>query len=133
MGKNRFVSPETVRIDLSEGDWIEVRRRLSYGAQQAILSAGQPRWMSSDLSDSGSATTLDFERFKVARICAWVVDWSFETLDGKRLPVTPENVRNLDSESGAELDAALDLHIAASEDEAKKAQPSRPASTARSR
>ena len=40
MSRNRFVKPETVRLPLSDEDWIDVKRSLTYGeAKRAAAKA----------------------------------------------------------------------------------------------
>ena len=116
MGKNRFVDPRTVRIDLSDGDWIEVKARLAYGEQQRMLGAVIG---GVSLDDSAAGINLqnvpiNLEKFSVARLSAWIVDWSF-TRDGKRVEVTGDAIAALDPDTATEIDAALKAHIEAIE------------------
>ena len=39
MAKFRFIKPDTTRLQLSEGDWIEVKKILTYGEQQRLSGA----------------------------------------------------------------------------------------------
>ena len=43
MGKNRFVTPDTARVELSDGDWIEIKERLTYGEQQRLAGGALTR------------------------------------------------------------------------------------------
>src|SRR5690349_9037738 len=35
--RSRFVKPEVVRLQLSDGDWVEVKRRITAGEMRAIV------------------------------------------------------------------------------------------------
>ena len=113
MGKNRFVAPETVRLELSEGDWIEVKARLTYGERARLSSSSfKAGHIGSDAID------LDFEAYALARLETWLVDWSFLGANGKVVPVSRTAIRNLDPDTSDEIDAALTAHIEALEKKA---------------
>ena len=104
MGRNRFVAPLTVRLDLSDGDWIEVKERLTYGEQQRISSSGV-KYRDAD------GLVLDLEKSGVTRLLTWIADWSFVGPDDKQRPVTKEAIWELDPGTAREIDAALSEHI----------------------
>lgn len=105
MARNRFVTSETVRLDLSDGDWIEVKRRLRYGEQQALAFAAMTG------RKPGDEVTMDMARFNVARLNTWLVDWSFRGADDKPVPFSPAAVDALDAATAEEIHAALDRHM----------------------
>jgi hypothetical protein len=115
---SRFQKPNIVRLSLSNGDWIEVRER---------LSAGQVRRMSAaaftDVQQTDPRTAprigVDFARLALARTMAYLVDWSFRDDQGRPVKVTQEAIEALTPESLAEIEEALDKHIAAMEAEKK--------------
>jgi hypothetical protein len=39
-GRARFARGDAVRLELSEGDWVLVRRELSYGQQRRLAAFG---------------------------------------------------------------------------------------------
>lgn len=95
---------DLVRIDLpADGEWVEVKARLSRGDEMAIQRA-----IVGDIAivPGGSVGTVNaaayIEAAEFAVIDVAVRRWSFEE------PVTPENVRRLDGESIAALKVALD-------------------------
>lgn len=109
--RNRFVTPETTRLDLTDGDWIEVKARLSYGEQQKLNTAALTRLSTSDGKDTG--IELDMARYGIERLLCWIVDWSFTDIRGKSVSVNASSVANLDTDTVAEIEAALGQHIEA--------------------
>jgi hypothetical protein len=113
VSKQRFVTPETVRLELSDGDWIEVKGRLTYGEQQH-LSGSALKSASFGTSD----LTIDYEAYAITRLETWLVDWSFVGAKGQQVPVSLSAISNLDPATAAEIDAALTAHIEALEKKA---------------
>lgn len=99
MGRCRVVQPEVVRLLLSGGDFIDVKKELTAGEYFDLLIA-------------------QTERQAFAKILAYVVGWSFCGADGQPVPYSldlPETlrrdtVRALDKATSRELIAALDKH-----------------------
>jgi len=116
MGRNRFVQPETVRLDIGDGDWIEVKKRLTSGeARRAytgiIKNATQDGKFAFDMNVLGRQELL-----------AYLVEWSLIGLDGKRVPIDTEArkeaaVDALDQDDFKTIDDAVTAHIAAMEAE----------------
>jgi hypothetical protein len=104
MSRCRVVVPEIVRLPLSEGDFIDVRRRLNAGEHVEMLS---------DLAS----------RKHFVKILAFVVGWSFVGLNEQPLPYdvdAPEATRRdtlkaLEPEAIREMVAVIDRHEAAEE------------------
>jgi hypothetical protein len=112
MGRNRFVSNEIVRLDLSDGDWIEVKSELSYGEQQSLfLGDVQMTGMFGGEKD----VKVDLEMINIRDMVMWIVDWSFEDAKGKRVPVSLESIKALTGSTAEEVDAALTAHKLAME------------------
>ena len=128
--RNRFVIPEVVRLDLSDGDWIEVKRRLTNGERRRLNTAG----LSKSLLIGGDASNevdIDFAEFGTARALTYIVDWSFRDGNGLRVEVTREAYESLDEETADEIDKALDAHVEAQAGNSAttNANGSRPASS----
>lgn len=116
MGRCRVVRPETIRLPLSDGDWIDVIRELNAGEYfDCILEMT--------------------ERKRFAKILAYVIGWSFVDLDGSPLPYSVELpieerraiVAAQDTGTIREMIVALDRHEAAANaaiDAKKKIPPS---------
>jgi hypothetical protein len=113
MARSRFVLPNTIRLDLSEGDWIEVKERLTYGEQQRLAGGAMAR--ATGMGSESVGVDLDFERYNLLRVTTWLVDWSFVDPKDKQVPVSREAVAALDPDTMVEIDAALTAHIEALE------------------
>jgi hypothetical protein len=105
--KPRFVFlTDTVRLPLSEGDWIEVRRSLSYGQTLDLLA---DTYRSAD----GGAPTFDAVRFPLAEMEAWLCGWSFTEPSGDPVPVNAQTIRALDPATAQEIITAIRGHDSA--------------------
>ena len=120
MGKCRFVTPNTVRLELSDGDWIEVKSQLTYGEEKRLSSAGM-RYK----DQSGEGFSLDLERYNIERLSAWITDWSFDDADGKRVGVSNGAIWALDPDAAREIELALTTHIKAVESSKNARKPGR--------
>lgn len=111
MARNPFVKPETTRLDLAEGDWIDVKKFLTSGEDARMSGAGLRQMQQ---GEGGKATfILDFERLGLSQIEAYVVGWSFVDEKGRGVPVTPQNISALSKEAAKEIGDAIDAHIKA--------------------
>jgi hypothetical protein len=125
MGRlNRFVQPDVVRLEISDGDWIEIKRELTVGEQKGMAAKAVKR-MSLDV---GETTQYDWDPVSVpfAAVEAYLVGWSFSEQvydkDGKPemengKPVTkpielsPEAIRSLDGATFDEIQGAINNHV----------------------
>jgi len=122
--RSRFADGGQVRLELSDGDWVAVRRELSYGQQQHLALAGVTGIPDALVAaGGGQRLTYDWTRFEVDRLCAWLLDWSFRDGDGDHVVVSRERIEALHPDTAAEINAALTAYLEAQE--AKKA-PSSP-------
>lgn len=112
MGKNRFASVETVRLDLSEGDWIEVKDELSYGERQTLMAVGVRR---TGLTEGAREVEIDWSVINVADMAMWITDWSFTDEAGARVPVSEDSIRALSLDAANEVNEALKAHKARAE------------------
>ncbi len=112
MGKrNRFVNPDVTKLDLSDGDWIEVKRRLNVAERRSITSRAAKGGVSTD----STRVFVDANEMEFAKVEAWVLDWSFTDAADKRVKFSPEAVRALDPDTFAEIIDAIDAHEKAEE------------------
>lgn len=120
-----MVYPEEVRLELSEGDYVDVKR---------TLNAGEYRKMVYDqFKDTDEKTVLDHSKVGMTKLLAYLLGWSFTGRDGDRIPYRidqPEEIRratidSLDQDTYRELIAAVNAHEAREEAalEAKKKAP----------
>ena len=114
---HRFASHQTTRLDLSEGDWLEVRDELSFGRQQKLAGAGVGGLQGFDGGDLANVRMeVDLAAFEIERILAWVTEWSFRDATGRPVDLNRSAVENLTPETAEEIKAALDAHVAAVEE-----------------
>jgi|SRR5215510_6914472 len=107
MARCRFVQPEVDRLQLSDGDYVDIKRELSAGEQNDLLG---------DLIEdytAGEKVKLKPKEVARARLRAYIVGWSFTDPDGRPVPVSPSSIYNIDQDTQAEIVAAIDGHEAA--------------------
>jgi hypothetical protein len=104
-----FVEPDTVRKELSDGQWIEIKTRLTYGEQKRLETGAMGKLSGNTEEDAG--ISLDFERYNIMRMATWLVDWSATGLDGKRGKVTKDAIAALNQDIAQEIDDVLTAHI----------------------
>lgn len=120
----RFADGGQVRLPLSDGDWIAVRRELTYGQQRRLTASGLT---GVDAAAAGERLRVDLAAYDLERICTWVLDWSFRDADGEAVVFSREAVEALHPDAAAEINAALDAHIEA---QAEKKAPAAPGPSA---
>jgi hypothetical protein len=110
MGRLRGVKrEETVRLELSDGDWIDIRRHLTVGEERDIVSRSVR-----EVKPDGSYQ-LDNQTFSYLAAAIYIVGWSFLGVDGQPIkwPITKslearvDVLRNLDRQTLEEIEAAL--------------------------
>ena len=108
----RMRRPDTVKLDISQGDWLLVKRHLTAGEQRAMF-AGMMR-------EDGEG--IDRVKVGFSKILTYLLDWSFEDFDGKPLVIAgqPENVvsaalNGIDGDAFSDVLAAIEAHMDAME------------------
>jgi hypothetical protein len=103
----RFVQGDVVRLALSGGEWIDVKKELNAGESRRIFAtlvkemhAGQP-------------TKLDPEKVGLTKVVEYVVGWSLLGSDDRPEPVSESAIDGLDLETYREIVDAVDAHDAA--------------------
>jgi hypothetical protein len=109
MSRSRIVPPATTRLELTEGDWVDVKAALNYGDAVAARAM-----LVKEIRLDGRVTP-DFQLVEVAQVLAYLVDWSFIDAAGKKIPIeTAEQKRSalfaLDEATVRELTAAIGAH-----------------------
>jgi hypothetical protein len=106
MPRLRFVTPEIVRLPLSEGDWIEVKKRLTVGeARQATTS------FIGKFNGDGSRTP-NLETLGMGNVLAYLVRWSFRDANDLPVSVSLDALKALDMDTYREIDDAIEAHEA---------------------
>ena len=104
------VIPESVRITLRNGEWIEVRKRLSYGEANKARAAA----FTKDIGPSGRPQ-VDMEQLGKVQIMAYLLNWS-QVFNGEPIPIhTPallsSALDNQDEDTINEIIDAITVHI----------------------
>ena len=109
----KFVKPETVRIDLEDGEWIEIKKQLSHGELAHLAGSGLTHL-------TGSAEFVyDMERFEVTKIESWLVDWSARDESGKYVKPTRAAISALEPDDAQRIKQAIDDHVTKLQEEKK--------------
>ena len=123
MGRIAVLRPETTKVALKEGDWVEFKNYLTAGERQLLSGAGLEAIRQGDGPTKQRSIELNFQRLGLGRLEIYVVAWSFLNFDSKPLAVSPESIAALTEETFQELDEALDAHIKLMEAAKKAAAP----------
>lgn len=110
MAKSWFVKPDLVRLPLSEGNFLDVKRQLTAGEERHIF-AGVVKTMT-----PGQKMELDPEQVGRTKLLEYIVDWGGPNLvddDGRPVPFSGAALDNLPPERYAEIVKVVDDHEAA--------------------
>jgi hypothetical protein len=86
MAISKFVRPETIRVSLASGDWLQLKKRLTAGDTRRLVAASIPAGRT--LTDA--TTTSDPLRAGVALVLAYLVDWSLVDPNGEHVAIRGE-------------------------------------------
>ena len=113
MGRNRFVDPRTKRLELSDGDWIEVKERLTFGETEHMRAATiQKKFQLDELGAIDlRAIEISIEQARISKLAEWLADWSFCDSADKPVPLSRQAIEALDPETANEVNEAVDKHI----------------------
>jgi len=109
MGRNRFVQPTITRLDLTDGDWIDIKTELTAGERRHAFGR-----LVTEMR-AGESARLDPEQVGLTRLAEYITAWSFTDVNGKPVPVSESAINALDVDSFGELVEAIDKHEAAQE------------------
>jgi hypothetical protein len=111
MGRNRIVTPTTVRIPLSDGDWIDVKRELNAGEERRVFGR-----MVKEMR-VGEQPELDPEQVGLTKLVEYLVAWSFTDARGKPIDLGEDNpdlreaaLKSIDTDSYTEVSTAILAH-----------------------
>jgi hypothetical protein len=113
---SRYRRQEEMRIDLSEGDWLLVRKHLTAGeerdAHARVIKAGSFK--------QGEKPELDLEHLGIAQAVSYLIDWSITDADDKPIRIRDQPyafvfsaLRNQTPESLREILDAVQAHDSA--------------------
>lgn len=102
-----FVRPETVRLDLPDGAWLIVKKRLNAGESRRMFS-GVIRTM-----ELGEKVQLDPEKVGLQKILIYLIDWSASDvcdIRGKTSSEVADAINSLDPDSFQAILKAIETH-----------------------
>lgn len=113
MPKHRGVRPGQDRLQLSEGDWIDVKRKLTVGESRDIAYLGMERVVTEEGMAARPSPSLPF-----MAAATYILAWSLLDYDGQPIPWPAEGslddrvdvLRTLDVDTMNEIDEALTKH-----------------------
>lgn len=112
MGRPRGVRHDVVRLDLSDGDWIDVRRVLTVGEERDLVSLAVRGYRADGTAE------LDVKLLSFLAAATYITAWSLVGMDGLPLPWVGnakvqqrvDVLRGLDTATMLEIDAAITAH-----------------------
>ncbi len=109
MARCRFVQPDVVRLSLSDGDWIDVKKELNAGESRRVFTRLVKAMHFNEKAE------VDPDQVGLSKVIEFLVGWSLTDQSGKPVPVSEAAINNLDGETYAEIVKAIDVHEAASD------------------
>jgi hypothetical protein len=110
MGNSRFVRPETVKLTISNGDWLIVKKRLTHGEARTAFARMY-------LAGADGALKVNPLGLGMSTVTAYLLDWSLLDDDGQPVNIRGVSVEELTakldalgSEDFAEIRTAIELH-----------------------
>lgn len=110
MGRTRFVRPDTTRLDISRGDFLIVKRRLTAGEERAAYRRGT-------ITHPDGTRTIDRSTVDLAFVTAYLIDWNLVGLDDKPFVIRGQPVElveaalsAIDPDSFKEINNAIQAH-----------------------
>ncbi len=122
--RNRFVKPETINIEISDGDTIEIKKELTVGEQKQMFTHAIKR-MGGVMGEGRGEWDMDPVLLGFAKVEAYLIGWSFaeDVLDNDGKPVmennkpvtkpvdfSPEAIQSIDETTYSEIEEAIDKH-----------------------
>jgi hypothetical protein len=98
------VTPDSVRLSISDGDWIEVKKELNVGEQRRIFA----RLVKS--MEVGQTVKLDPEQVGRSKVVEYLIGWSLTDAKGKPVPVTEGAIDSMDADTFKEIREAIEAH-----------------------
>jgi len=106
MAKRFVSSKETVRIDLGDGDWVDIKARLSYGDRRKA-SGGMMKVVFNPTSGAVEPIELDIEQQEANLMLVGIVDWNLKDEEGEIAPINKDTVSMLDGETSDRVIAEM--------------------------
>lgn len=114
-----FITPAKVHKEMSDGGWIDIKERLTYGEQKRLETGAMGKL--SGGTEEEPAINLDFEKYNITRLLTWIVAWSQQDALGQMIPIDRDSIAALHPDIATEIEDVLTAHIQELED-AKNAE-----------
>lgn len=105
MGASWFVQPDLVRLPLSDGQFLDVKRELTFGEYRRI----QTDMMAGPMVQ-GEPIKVDPKKVGITRLLAYVVGWSLVDADGRPVPISEGAIEQLQIDRAREITDAITAH-----------------------
>jgi len=113
---SRYRKQEEMRVTLSGGDWLLVRKHLTAGEERDA----QARVIRASTFRAGEKPELDLEHIGIAQAVSYLIDWSITDADDRPIGIRDQSyafvaaaLRNQTPESLREILDAIQAHDAA--------------------
>lgn len=89
----RFTYDDEIdRVELGEGDWVDIKHRMSYGDQQKVVG----RFVKFGLAGKIPQAELDMQSAEILTLLLNTKAWNLKDREGKDMPINEESISNLD-------------------------------------
>lgn len=105
MARCPIVRPDVKRLDLTDGDFLDVKKRLNTGEYRSMVTK--------QYQTSGDRMSINLDQMGLSKVIAYVVGWSFVDLSGAPLPVNEQTIKASDPDVFREVLEAVEGHEAA--------------------
>lgn len=126
MARNRFVGAGTHRLDLSDGDWVDIKARLGVFEQKQVESAVLRSYIQGGRPTPGAVVDTSRMELRIDATAAftvkletYIVDWSFTDERGKHIKVGTSAIHALDPDTAEEIMTKLNDYLDEQERERK--------------
>lgn len=109
MARNRFTLSEVERIEISDGDWIEIKKDLNTGEVKRLESSGLKPPVT-DVVTGKLVNPIDWEIYEIDRAVIFLQDWSFRDSSDKPVKISRDSVKALDPATFEEINVAIFEH-----------------------
>ena len=106
--RSRFVKPGVKRLNLSDGDWIEVKEKLTTGERESLKAAGVRSVIRHQEDERIHEVGIDAGNFDLAKVKCWLTDWSLRDENDKHVRLSSEAIDALDPDTFDEILKALE-------------------------
>jgi len=113
---SRYRKQESVRLTLSDGDYLIVRSHLTAGEERGIYA----KLWTGGVIHPGKAPTIDPEHAGLTQVAAYLLDWSITDADDQPIVIRDQSyefiasaLQNMTPESLKEIVDAIQAHDAA--------------------